>query len=67
MDEYFGALLSSDADFFPIQRPANVTATRSTPNSATNLVYTLHPNLHKNSDTPPLNLLQSLPAQLPAS
>ena len=66
-DEYLDSLLSSDLDFFALQRPANLPATQSTPNSSTNLVNTLYPNLRNNTDTPPPKLRQSLSAQIPVS
>ena len=65
MDEYLGTLLSSDLDFFPKQRRRKLPAAQSTPNSPTNLVNTLYPSLRNNSDAPPLNLHQPLPAQVP--
>ena len=67
MNEYLGTLLSSDTDYFPLHRPANLPATQSTPNSPKNLVKTLCPKLRNKSDVPPLNLHQSFAAQLPAS
>ena len=66
MNEYLGTLLSSDPDF-SLQRPTNLPGTQSNPNNPTNLVNTLYPNLRNNSDTPHLNLHQSLPAQIPVS
>ena len=60
-------MLSSDPIFFPLQRPVNLSATQPTPNSLTHLVIIPYPNLRNNSDTPPLNLHQSLPARIPVS
>ena len=67
LDRYLGTLFFSDPDFFPIQRPSTLPATQSTPNSPTNLVNTLYPNIRINSDTPPLNLHQSPAAQIHVS
>ena len=66
-DDYLGSLHLSDLDFFALQRPKNLAATQSTPNSSTNLVNTLYSNLRNNTDTPPPKLCQSLPAQIPVS
>ena len=62
-----GILLSSDPDFFPLHKPANITATQSNRDSPTCLMNTLHLILRKKCDTPPVKLYQSLPAEVPVS
>ena len=37
MDEYLGTMLSSDPEFFPLQRPTYLLGTQSTPNSPSNI------------------------------
>ena len=64
MDNYLGTLLFTDLDFFSNTKPATLPATQSTPNNPKNLVNTLYPNQRNNSDTPPIYLHQSFPAQI---
>ena len=65
MDDELGILLSSDSSFFPLHKPANLPATQTTPNSPTNQVNSVCPNLSNHSNTTLLKPDQSLPGQTP--
>ena len=67
MDDFVGILLSSDTDFFPLDKPAILPATQATANIPTILVDSLYTNLGNNYDAPPLNIHQPLTNQIPVS
>ena len=67
LDKQLATLHSSDPDFFPLQRPANLPEKHTIPNSHTNQVNTLYPKIRIKFFTLPLYVHQSFPVHIPVS